>query len=468
MWRNYLILGVSLSLFGCSGSKPKLPEVRLVRVDKADLSVRYVGSGRVRSRAVKVSPLEGGRLKEIRVEANQPVTQGQLLAVIDDQELRQAQRQLDADLMAARNKIAQIQATMAVHESQQRLQDEIDQRAISDSQLSITEDRLGPTAEARAQTRDKFDAARKGFKLAEVEYNRQRAMFKEDVAAQADVEKAKVDYDEKRSAFEQARLSLIAQQKGSTPIQKTRLQRGVESARINAMMSSQKAQETKLEAFSLKAAQTDLLRLESAVALNQFRMTQTRIVAPVSGTVSQVDFEPYELISPKTPFVTITTPGPYWVEAEIDEQDAVYVTRGQLVRVSFTSLPGKTFGGKVSEIAPSLEPRPQGPVDHKVLKIRVVLTEKVPQVRSGLEADVEGKVELAKGVPSIPRAALHRDGGEDYVLTVQNNHLQRVPVRVGAVSNERAEVKQGPAEGTEVVVEGGDGVPVGAEVNPIR
>jgi multidrug efflux pump subunit AcrA (membrane-fusion protein) len=151
----------------------------------------------------------------------------------------------------------------------------------------------------------------------------------------------------------------------------------------------------------------------------------------------------------------------------VDEQDAVHVAISQPVNITLTSLPGKTFAGKVVEVAPSLEARPQGPSDHKVLRIKVNFAEKVAQLRSGLEADVAGQVGLAQEALSLPRAALLRDGGKDYVYTVNAGKLSKIEVTLGTVSGDRAEIKSGLTPTTEVVVEGGDGLAAGTAVKVV-
>lgn len=426
--------------------------------------MHYVASGRVRSRAVRVSLPEGGQLQRLLVEANQPVKKGQLVAVVDDRELRQRLRQLEADLYAAQTRAQEAAATMQVRSAEAELAVEISREQEAESQAVAAKTRRGATREELQAATEKLRQAREKLQASERDLRRQKELFAQDIVSPAALEGAESAVRINSSAVREAQAQLQKLQKGATPEELAEVQSQVAQSRIKTMQSQQKTQEEALQAYRMQTAQADVQRIMAELEYTRHQVEMRQVTSPVGGVVSQVFFEPGEYVGGNNPILTVVTDGPYWIEAEVDEQDAAYVAARQPVQVTFTSMPGKSFPGMVSEVAPSLEARPQGPPDHKMLRIKVVLNQKVPQLRAGLEADVEGTVQLAKDVLSMPRAALRREGGEDFALTVQGGKLQKAPVRVGAVSSERVEIREGLAEGAEVVVEGGDGLPLGSSV----
>ncbi|MEW6278624.1 MAG: biotin/lipoyl-binding protein, partial [Candidatus Eremiobacterota bacterium] len=65
---------------------PSWPEVRVVKPSRGDLEAHWVAGGQVRSRAVEISSVQGGRVAGMPVEENAPVRKGDLLVQLDDSE----------------------------------------------------------------------------------------------------------------------------------------------------------------------------------------------------------------------------------------------------------------------------------------------------------------------------------------------------------------------------------------------
>lgn len=449
---------------GCGAGSGKVAEVRLGKVAKADLTLRYVASGRVRSRAVRVSSSEPAFVQAVLVEANQPVKKGQLLAHLSEEDVRQTIRQLEAQLVAAQNRANEAAALLGVRSSQADIEYQRSVQAEAEAGTVVEQNRRGATVEERQQQREKLRQAEEKLRNSQRDLARQKELFGQDIVSKAQLEAAESQVKINQSAYREAQAGWNLIERGARPEVLRRDQSKLNQAHLNAALAREKGAEEQLQLYRMNTAQAEVQRIVAELEYARYRLQQRRIVSPVDGVVSQVLFEPGETVGMHAPMLTVVTNGPYWVEAEVDEQDAVHVRPGQLVKVRLTSLPGKALAGKVSEVAPSLEARPQGPPDHKMLRIKVGLLEKPPQLRAGLEADVEGTVVLAKDVLSVPRSALRREGSEDYVLTVNQGKLQRNSLRLGAVSNERAEVREGLSAGSEVVVEGGEGLAVGSPV----
>lgn len=436
----------------------------MARLEKADMSIRYVASGHVVSKTIRISAPDSGLISELPVELNQPVKKGQLLFQLDDQEARQILRSAQAELHSASTKADENLALLGIRQQQTSIQL---QQSLSEQQeaaLTLQESRAGATLEERQKLRETVRQAQLKVATSEQEWRRQRLLFQEEIASKSDLETAESQYRQDQSSYREAQADYQAQRKGARPEELARLQVKQQRAALGADLARRKEQEELLLSHRVQASQAEVERLQAALSRQRYLVERRRVVSPSAGVVSQLNFHAGEMVGGSTVVLSVVTHGPYWVEADVDEQDAVHVAVGQPVRVLLTSLPGKSFAGKVVQVAPSLEARPQGPSDHKVLKIRVDLTEKVTELRSGLEADVEGQVGLAKEALSVPRAALLRDQGKDYVYTVNAGKLVRVEVQLGAVSGDRAEIRSGLSNGAEVVVEGGDGLAAGTPV----
>ena len=428
------------------------------------MSIRYVASGHVVSKTLRISSPDTGLIARLPVELNAPVKKGQLLFQLDDQEARQALRSAEAELYSARTKADENIALLGIRQQQSNIELQQSIRDQQEASLNLQESRAGATLEERQKLKESLRQAQLKLNSSDRELQRQQQLFAEDITSQATLEAAQNQYSLDQSAYREVLADERAQNKGARPEELARLKAKQQHAALGADLAREKKQEEMLLVHRVQASQAEVDRLLASVQQKRYLVERRRVLSPSDGVVSQLDYHAGEMVGGNTVVMSVVTNGPYWIEAEVDEQDAVHVVTGQPVTVLLTSLPGKRFAGKVVQVAPSLEARPQGPSDHKVLRIRVHLAEKVPQLRSGLEADVEGKVGLAKEALSVPRAALLRDQGKDFVYTVNAGKLQRVEVQLGAVSGDRAEVRSGLSEGAQVVVEGGDGLAAGTPV----
>ena len=96
----------------------------------------------------------------------------------------------------------------------------------------------------------------------------------------------------------------------------------------------------------------DLHAKEAALTVAQVNLGYTTIEAPGDGTVGERQVRPGQLVSPGTqviPFVDKIK----WVQANYRETQLTNMKVGDPVEVRIDAYPGKTFRGKVIEIAPA-------------------------------------------------------------------------------------------------------------------
>jgi HlyD family secretion protein len=137
----------------------------------------------------------------------------------------------------------------------------------------------------------------------------------------------------------------------------------------------------------LNIARAELLVAEAAVE----KMT---IRAPINGTVLQVNARPGEPAGPSAtqPLVLLGDVSTLRVRAEVDERDLAEIRIGQPVLVRATAFRGREFAGKVSFIAPIVEPgrinaRGRALTDVDVVEVLVDLAEGGP-LAIGMKVDV--------------------------------------------------------------------------------
>jgi HlyD family secretion protein len=134
--------------------------------------------------------------------------------------------------------------------------------------------------------------------------------------------------------------------------------------------------------LEIARARVDTAR--AAVARDEAELRETRIVAPISGTVTSRHVQPGEMVDVGRKVVTLADLGRLRIEAEADEADAAALALGASVQIRADGFPGRTWAGRVEEIPESvglrrLKPQDPGrPTDTRVLAVKVAFAEEVP------------------------------------------------------------------------------------------
>jgi RND family efflux transporter MFP subunit len=134
--------------------------------------------------------------------------------------------------------------------------------------------------------------------------------------------------------------------------------------------------------LEIARARVDTAR--AAVARDEAQLRETRIVAPIAGTVTARHVQPGEMLEIGRKVVTLADLRRLRIEAEADEADAAALTLGAPVQIRADGFPGRTWSGRVEEIPESvtlrrLKPQDPGrPTDTRVLSVKVAFAEPTP------------------------------------------------------------------------------------------
>jgi multidrug efflux pump subunit AcrA (membrane-fusion protein)/Cu/Ag efflux protein CusF len=137
-----------------------------------------------------------------------------------------------------------------------------------------------------------------------------------------------------------------------------------------------------------------------------------------------------------------------WVQAEVAEQDQAMLRVGQTANVTVDAYPGAVFPGKVSFIAPVLNPQT------RTVQVRVELPNRDGKLRPAMYASVQLATEKSSAaVLAVPTSAVIDSGTRAIVLVqLAQGRFEPREVRLGSRSDDYVEVLDGVAEGEQVVV----------------
>ncbi len=166
----------------------------------------------------------------------------------------------------------------------------------------------------------------------------------------------------------------------------------------------------------LAAAQT---RLRSAT----MALTDTRVVAPVSGIIEQRTVSPGERVNRSAPLFTLVRSDVLELAAAVPAAQAADVKVGQTIRFSAAN---RTVIGRVARISPTVDPQ------SRAVTVYVQVPNRDGSLRGGTFAT--GRLVLSTGdAIAVPTAAIrHRaDGGPPFVYRITGGELDQPNVQIG-------------------------------------
>ena len=300
-------------------------------------SGRYVSTddSYIRYDKVQISSDVAGRVVQEAVDENQEVKKGDLLFALDDEPYRIALMRAEAALAAARDEVA------AMHAAYQQKQANLRAAQLSADYLQR-------------------------------EYERQRRLATQNLAAEAKV-------DEAQRSAEVARQQVVAMQQ--------------DLAQTLAALGGEPDLPVDRHPRVLQA---QAARDQAALDLRH-----TRILAPADGIVANLDPRPGQYVTIGQAMCSLVEAGSLYVEANLKETELTHVKPGDAATVSVDTYPGRVWHATVTSIGAgtgsefSILP-PQNATGNWVkivqrlpVRLHIAVGEDVAALRAGMSVSVE-------------------------------------------------------------------------------
>lgn len=163
----------------------------------------------------------------------------------------------------------------------------------------------------------------------------------------------------------------------------------------------------------VNSANTQVDAAEQQVIAAGNQVNYTRLIAPMSGVITDLAVEANELVSSGTLIATVSSVGKPEVEVGMPDVFINRIKKGQAVKISFSSLQGDVFSGLVNQVSYASGNAPTYPV---ILQIE----EPAKQIRPGMAASVtflfgEDTSEASQSL-IVPVDAVGKDGQGNFVF----------------------------------------------------
>ena len=208
----------------------------------------------------------------------------------------------------------------------------------------------------------------------------------------------------------------------------------------------------------VRLAQAQVQSYRAALQLAETNLGNTRLLAPFSGYVSQRNLDSGAAVSAQSAgtntasvgILTVQDIQTVKVQIEVPERNIARVTVGSRVRLTVDPYEKEVFTGTVARVVHNLDPRT------RTMGIEVEIPNPDGRLKPGMFARVEVLVETRHGVLMIPNEAVRLGEAAPTVMVVRENIVEAVPVELGPADVRGVQVLKGLSDQDQVVLQGKD------------
>jgi len=259
-----------------------------------------------------------------------------------------------------------------------------------------------------------------------------------------ELEQARIEFE--RAEDEYQRMKFLVERKSLPPNDFQKIEAAYKAAKERYDMAQEGTRKEDRAAAAAQAHAADAQASEESKRLND-----TRLLAPISGSISMRRVDPGQTVAAGMPVFSIAELNPVKVRVGVPEADIRKVHQGATAEVSAPSLDGRCFNGKVAIIGVAAEPA------SRTYTVKILVPNPGPVLLAGMvaEARIFG---LAKThALTIPAEAVVPDpqGAPNvYVYSPERKRVYARRVEVGQPVGKEVEILSGLRGDEQVVVAG--------------
>ncbi len=256
-------------------------------------------TGIVTTHEVNVSPEIQGRLVQLLAKEGDAVRSGQLVAVLDPQELKADQSFYEDSKLSAAAQLQENEAQLKFQEAQTR------------DQISQAEAALAAAVSKEQEAKSSLDLAR--INLARAEELQKRQVYAQQLLDQA------------RSSFDAAAAELESLRKQS------------DAQRAAVALARANEDQITVRLKQVMAGRRQLAAAGAQARKARVRLDYSEVRAPIDGVVSVLAARQGEMVGVGQPIMVLINPDDLWVRADVEETYIDRIRAGDRLRIRLPS-----------------------------------------------------------------------------------------------------------------------------------
>jgi HlyD family secretion protein len=351
-------------------------------------------SGNIELTEVDLAFKSAGRLASLAVAEGDLVKKGQLIAVLDREEIGYRRDSSEEALRSTESRLSQLHTAIAYQSEQIEGQVARSRAEVAQAEAALQELLNGSRQQEIEAARAAEERAASEYSRAQKDWERAQVLYKDEDISTA-------QFDDFRTRFEAAQAQLTQAKEQRNLVQEGPRKETVQAARAQlerAKANLRLAEASRLELKRMQqeqvARQADVRQATAQLGVSDTQLRDTQILAPMDGVILVKSAEPGEVLAAGSTVVTLGNLARPWLRAYINERDLGRVKLGSQVKVTTDSFPGKTYAGRVAFIASEAEFTPkqiqtQEERTKLVYRVKIDLENSAGELKSNMPADGE-------------------------------------------------------------------------------
>lgn len=433
------------------------PTYETIEVARSSIESTISATGNVEAeREVSLSFRGGGAIESVLVQEGDSVTEGQLLATLESDDLALALAQARATLEinraqldkleqpVERNDVVSAQAAIEVAQASVASAE----AALGSAQSSYNQLFVGPDDAQRTVNEANLRQAEANVRQAQSAYNQVRD--RADVGAlpqSAQLEQATVALEAARAQAEltdqppnQAQIdgALANISQGELTLRQAQSNLITAQDNLQTLIEGPSSEDVAIAQAQVRQAELNVLQAERA-------LQNAQLVAPFAGVVSTLNLNEGELYNAALPAVVLTDISGYDLTVLVDEIDVRQIAAGQPVRITVDALPDAELTGEVTRVSPTSQNV------NGVIAYAVEITPEATDapLRPGMSAAATITTAAVDNVIIVPNRYIQLDRENDraFVYRVVDGEPALQEVELGLRNESNSQLLAGVSEG---------------------
>lgn len=436
-------------------------EIEVIELARKDIKRSFTEEGVVEaSKERTVYPLPSAKIDELLIAEGDMVNKGDLIAVLDQSELRFNLRELQARLNALDGEAKQLTESPGEAELED-INKSIEQAKDNLDSVKESYERTKELYEKEIETLEiNIEQAEENLQSAENNYNRMKTLYENDLISEHELEEvedimreAKHHLTRQETALENKKLALEHELEE------------MENMKIEAeynLARQKNAKEMLEETYSPLPGSKEIIdanrqAINSQVDFIHYQLNNYyHIYAPISGIIAELNVEEDEIVSPQTLLMNIFQKEDYVVKTRVLTRDIYDISEGMTVELILELRDEDIkFDGQVKSISPYAKEdvSPLGLEEERVEVSILPDTPKDLEIFPGYKLDVEFTTDKKFGELVVPKSTLFTYDGEDALFVVEDDMINVRQVDTGFETRLDVVITSGLEDGDLVVLD---------------
>lgn len=497
--------------FGKIDAQAQTPEnkstakpVKVAKPVRGEIGEELIYTGSLEAKAqVEIFAAIPGKLVEVNVDEGEKVKKGAVLAQVESDKLELAVKQAEAALTAARiglentkalakvrfeAQIAAAEAGLTAAQTQlQQVKDisytktitqlEQAEAGVSAIKLTLEKIRDGAREQEKKQVQAMLEQAKAGLNNAKSNYDRMKPLYESKAISAQTLEGIQTQYDVAKAQYEAAAQQLSLVEEGARETDIAAVEEQVRQAEAGLALAKKLAEtkswekditlvesQVKLAEAAFRTAKTseDIKVWETEIKITETQVQQaevgyklalknledTKITAPINGTIAARMVDVGDVASPAGEVFEIVDVSSVKAVFRVPEVDMDRITVGDTVLISTTSQ-RSPVEAKINFISPVVD------VDSRTVTVKAIISNPEDYLKPGRFVEIRITTRKRANALLIPREAVLKSGdGSRYVFVAEGELARKHPVKIGLTWGEKIEIIDDITDSTSVIVDG--------------